>query len=136
MISGASLAAIGSVMAILLVFCCRAVVYLAFGSRKIQAAPPACRSVETHVGGGGRPCHGGGAGATARPRRWACRIPSAYESLVIHADGHESLEALRRLIDGAILMLEISTFLFADVLVTKSAHAFSKKRVMGSRFVC
>lgn len=103
-------AAIAWVMAILLVPYLALPLYLAFGSRKIapsrfDAGPlaPTVANVSTHATA---------ARAQQLAQAMGLPLPVAYENLVIHSDGSESLAALRRLIDGARHTLEVSTFLF------------------------
>ncbi|SDI61771.1 phospholipase D-like domain-containing protein [Propionivibrio dicarboxylicus] len=102
-------AAIAWVMTILLVPYIALPLYLAFGSRKIvpvrpAAGPRAVLPANTSM-------HATAARAQQLARAMGLPAPVAYEHLVIHADGSESLQALRRLIDGATRTLEVSTFL-------------------------
>ena len=108
-------AAIAWVMAILLVPYVALPLYLAFGSRKIVPRQPAVGALKPTLAD--VTTHATAARVQQLAQAMGLPEPVAYESLVIHADGHESLEALRRLVDGATRTLEISTFLFGrDVL--------------------
>ncbi|MEI7430837.1 MAG: phospholipase D-like domain-containing protein [Betaproteobacteria bacterium] len=108
-------AAIAWVLSILLVPYIALPLYLAFGSRKVLAPRPvkdpsrtALPVSQTHA-------------TAARSQQLGLAMglpnPVAYDALTIHEDGRQSLNALRRLIDGACRSLEVSTFLLGrDVL--------------------
>lgn len=92
-------AAIAWVMAILLVPFLALPLYLAFGTRKVVPLRPA--PVALVASAANASVHATAARAQQLARAMGLPDPVAYESLVIHEDGRESLAALRRLIDGA-----------------------------------
>ena len=104
--------------------------YLAFGSRKVVAS---------RMSQGVRRTHGSASATQATAARsqqlgeaMGLLPPVAYEGLCIHADGSESLAALRRVIDGANRSLEISTFVFGrDVLGDEIAQRLKQRARAG-----
>ncbi len=104
-------AAIAWVMGILLVPFLALPLYLAFGTRKIAATRPALAPARRVPSPASQ-----ATAAQAQAQRLAQAMglpdPVPYEELALHADGEQSLTALRRLIAGATQTLEVSTFLF------------------------
>ena len=125
-------AAIAWVMGILLVPYLVLPLYLAFGTRKVVLSrlPQGARRVvvaptTTHA-------------TAARSRQLGVAMglpePVAYEQLTIHDDGVQALAALRRLIDGAVASLELSTFVFGrDVLGDEIAERLKERARAGVR---
>jgi len=108
-------AAIAWVMGILLVPYLALPLYLAFGNRKVAVSPAYRRGAEPSV-----------SAAVAYPTMarslqlgvaMGLPEPVSYDDLLIHQDGRQALQALRRIIKGAAQTLEVSTFLLGrDVL--------------------
>lgn len=125
-------AAIAWVMAILLVPFLALPLYLAFGTRKVVPTRPAPAALV--VSPANASVHATAARAQQLARAMGLPDPAAYESLVIHEDGRESLAALRRLIDSAQRTLEVSTFLFGrDVLGKEIAERLQQRALEGVR---
>jgi len=125
-------AAIAWVMTILLVPYIALPLYLAFGARKIVPVRPAAGPQVPPMANASM--HATAARAQQLAQAMGLPAPVAYEHLVIHADGGESLVALRRLIDGATKTLEISTFLFGrDSLGNEIAARLQQRAREGVR---
>ena len=125
-------AAIAWVLGILLIPYVTLPLYLAFGSRKLsvprqnQNGRRAARRVSSSQGTAAR-CQQLGV-AMGLP------MPVSYENLVIHEDGTQALDALRRVIDGATLTLEVSTFVFGrDALGDEVAERLKLRTRQGVR---
>jgi len=123
-------AAIAWVMGILLVPYITLPLYLAFGSRKVVASRlfpgqrlSAVSVPTTHT--------------TAARSQQLCRAmglpePVDYAELNLHEDGTQALNALRRIIDGASRMLDVSTFLLGrDVLGDEIADRLKQRARAG-----
>ena len=108
-------AAIAWVLGILLVPYLALPLYLAFGSRKVTA----CRTLS-----GARPVSISVGSAYPTMLRslqlgaaMGLSVPVSYDGLAIHADGAQALDALRRIISGATVRIDVATFLIGrDVL--------------------
>lgn len=125
-------AAIAWVMGILLVPYVVLPLYLAFGSRKIVPRRPSVGPLKAPVAN--VLTHPTAARVQQLAQAMGLPDPVAYENLVIHADGRESLLALRRLIDGATRTLELSTFLFGrDALGNEIAARLQQRAREGIR---
>lgn len=125
-------AAIAWVMGILLVPYLTLPLYLAFGSRKVLTRHPAqgarraaLSAATTHT-----------TAARSQQLGLAMGLPAAvpYARLCVHEDGTQALVALRRLIDGAVHSLAVSTFLFGrDVLGDDIAERLMRRARAGVR---
>lgn len=125
-------AAISWVLGIVLLPYITLPLYLAFGSRKIVAAK--------HAAGRHRV-----AASTGQTHATAARVqqlgmamgvpdPVAYESLTVHEDGTQALNALRATIDGAKHTIEVATFLVGrDVLGDEIAERLKQRAREGVR---
>ncbi len=125
-------AAIAWVLGILLLPYLTLPLYLAFGSRKVAhfralsgerpPAPPLAAASPT----------------VARALQLGAAMglpgPVPYVGLVLHKDGHQALHALRRIIDGATVSLDVSTFLLGrDALGVEIAGLLKRRAQVGVR---
>ncbi|MEO8410664.1 MAG: phospholipase D-like domain-containing protein [Propionivibrio sp.] len=106
--------------------------YLAFGSRKVAAARILTGSPRQRVSVTANQT------TAARTQQLGMAMglpdPAAYQELCIHADGHQALAALRRVIASASRTLEVSTFLFGrDVLGDEIAQMLKQRARAGVR---
>ena len=125
-------AAIAWVMGILLVPYITLPLYLAFGSRKVLMPRPAkgIRRIAVPVS----VTHATAARSQQLGMAMGLPDPVAYEGLTIHEDGVQSLNALRRIIDGASRTLEVCTFLLGrDVLGDEIGERLKKRAREGLR---
>ena len=125
-------AAIAWVLGILLVPYLTLPLYLAFGSRKVvvpRGAPgqrPALISASVSFPTMARSLQLGAAMGLPDP------VP--YDSLTIHEDGSQALQALRRVISSASVSLEVSTFLIGrDVLGDEILELLRERASAGVR---
>jgi cardiolipin synthase len=125
-------AAIAWVLGILLVPYLTLPLYLAFGSRKLVAPHPAQGARRAAVPASAT--HATAARAQQLGVAMGLPDPVAYGDLIIHEDGTQALNALRRIIDGASRTLEVCTFLFGrDVLGDEIAERLKQRARAGVR---
>ena len=108
-------AAVAWVIGILLMPYLTLPLYLLFGSRKVVTQRQCNRKHE------GIPISPADNSTAGRSQRLCSAMglpePAHYENLNIHEDGEQALDAFRRVIDKAVVTLEVSTFVFGrDVL--------------------
>ncbi|MBV5347883.1 PLDc N-terminal domain-containing protein, partial [bacterium] len=125
-------AAIAWVLGILLVPYLTLPLYMAFGSRKLVAPHPAQGARRAAVPASAT--HATAARAQQLGVAMGLPDPVAYSDLIIHEDGTQALNELRRIIDGASRTLEVSTFLFGrDVLGDEVAERLKQRARAGVR---
>ena len=125
-------AAIAWVLGILLVPYLVLPLYLAFGSRKVVASRTFTKARPISI-----------SAATAYPTMlrslqlgaaMGLPDPVSYDALNIHADGTQALDALRRIISGAAVSIDVSTFLIGrDVLGDEILELLEQRARAGVR---
>jgi cardiolipin synthase len=125
-------AAIAWVLGILLVPYLVLPLYLAFGSRKVTASRtlPEARPVSISATGAYP--------TMARSLQLGAAMglpdPVSYDALAIHADGAQALDALRRIVSGATVSIDVSTFLIGrDVLGKEILRLLEQRARAGVR---
>jgi cardiolipin synthase len=106
--------------------------YFMFGSRKLPLSQRALTPPSTVVRSQGPD----DLAAWTRRLAGAMRLPNAtaIEQLRVHRDGHDALDKLRELIDGATETLDLCTFLFApDTVGREIAERLMRKAHDGVR---
>jgi cardiolipin synthase len=125
-------AAIAWVMGILLVPYLTLPLYLAFGSRKVMAQR-ALKGMPRLLAPGAA-THTTAARSQQLGMAMGLPDPVAYDELLIHQDGRQALEALRRLIEGATRSLDVCTFILGrDVLGDEIGERLKKRAREGLR---
>lgn len=106
--------------------------YLLFGSRKVVRALPLSLAHSSALR-----THASLAPVDALRQLTAAMglpVASAYEHLNIHADGEQALQALHKVIDGALRTLDICTFILGrDRVGEEIAHALVRRAREGVR---
>jgi cardiolipin synthase len=125
-------AAIAWVLGILLMPYLVLPLYLAFGSRKVTASRtlPEARPVSISVTGD----HPTMARSLQLGAAMGLPDPVSYDGLAIHADGAQALDALRRIVSGATVSIDVSTFLVGrDVLGREILQLLEQRARAGVR---
>ena len=100
--------------------------YLLFGSRKVIRAPALCTFPAMHVEG--ETLHAPVPRFEQLASAMGLLPAAAYEELVIHQDGHEALQALHRIAQGATRTLDICTFLLGRDVVGQDITALLMRK--------